>query len=79
MRQILDPQLELGEQDISRILLDTRPRDDIPQVLRALQYIDVTPEVREQVFAILAAVLPRSCILWCLLISNDVLFSGMTS
>jgi len=60
MRQIIDPQLELGEQDISRIELDLRSRDDIPRLLRGLQYIYVTPEVREQVFAILAEVLPRS-------------------
>ncbi len=29
-------------------------------MLRGLQYIDVTPEVREQVFAVLAEVLPRA-------------------
>ena len=60
MRQIIDPQLKFGEQDISRIVLDARSRDDIPRILRALQYIYVTPEVRAQVFAILAEVLPRS-------------------
>jgi IS5 family transposase len=59
MRQIIDPQLKFGEQDISRIVLDLRSRDDIPRLLRGLQYIYVTPEVREQVFAILAEVLPR--------------------
>ena len=60
MRRIIDPQLKFGEQDISRIVLDARSRDDIPRILRALQYIYVTPEVRAQVFAILAEVLPRS-------------------
>lgn len=60
MRQIIDPQLKFGEQDISRIKLDARSRDDIPRILRALQYIYVTPAVREQVFAILAEVRPRS-------------------
>ena len=54
MRQVIDPQLKFGEQDISRIEIDTRSRDDIPRILRGLQYIYVTPEVREQVFAILA-------------------------
>jgi transposase, IS5 family len=60
MRQIIDPQLRFGEQDISRIVLDARPRDDVPPILRGLQYTYVTPEVRAQVFAILAEVLPRS-------------------
>ena len=59
MRQVIDPQLKFGEQDISRIQIDARSRDDIPRILRGLQYIYVTPAVREQVFAILAEVLPR--------------------
>jgi IS5 family transposase len=58
MRQVIDPQLKLGEQDISQIQLDVRSRDDIPRLLRGLQYIYVTPQVRERVFAILAEVLP---------------------
>ncbi len=60
MRQVIDPQLKLGEQDIARIDIDARSRDDIPRILRGLQYIYVTPEVREQVFAVLAEVLPRA-------------------
>jgi hypothetical protein len=60
MRQVIDPQLKFGEQDISRIEIDARSRDDIPRILRGLQYIYVTPEVRDQVFAILAEVLPRA-------------------
>ena len=55
MRQVIDPQLQFGEQDISAIKLDPCPRDDIPRILRGLQYIYTTPEVREQVFAILAS------------------------
>jgi len=58
MRQVIDPQLQFGEQDISAIKLDPRSRDDIPRILRGLQYIYITPEVRERVFAILAEVLP---------------------
>jgi IS5 family transposase len=60
MRQIIDPQLQLGEQDISAIRLDPKSRDDIPQLLRGLQHIYVTAELREQVFAILAEVLAPS-------------------
>ena len=59
MRQVIDPQLQFGEQDISAIELDFRSRDDIARILRGLQYIDTTAEVREQVFAILAEVLPE--------------------
>lgn len=59
MRQVINPPLQLGEQDIGAIVLDPKSRDDIPQILRGLQYIYVTPEVREQVFAILAEVIPE--------------------
>jgi hypothetical protein len=58
MRQVLDPQLKLGRQDIGAILLDIHSRDDIPRILRVLQHIYFTPDVRERVFAILAEVLP---------------------
>lgn len=58
MRQIINPQLTFGEQDIAQIALDTSSRDDIPRILRGLQHIYVTPHLREQVFALLAEVLP---------------------
>ena len=58
MRRVINPQLQFGEQDISAIELDAKSRDDIPQILRGLQYIYVTPEIRERVFAILADVIP---------------------
>jgi IS5 family transposase len=58
MRQVINPQLQLGEVDISAIVLDPKSRDDIPQLLRGLQYIYTTAEVRERVFAILADVIP---------------------
>ena len=58
MRDIIKPQLQLGEQDIGAVAIDAKSRDDIPRLLRGLQYIYVTPEVRERVFAILAEVVP---------------------
>ena len=58
MRQVIAPQLKLGEQDIAAIQFNPKSRDDIPQILRGLQYIYITPEVRTQVFAILAEVIP---------------------
>jgi hypothetical protein len=39
MRQVIDPQLQFGEQDIGAIALDPKSRDDIPQLLRGLQHI----------------------------------------
>jgi hypothetical protein len=59
MRQVINPQLQFGEQDISAIALDFRSRDDIPRILAGLQYIYVNPQLREEVFAILAEVLPE--------------------
>jgi hypothetical protein len=59
MRQVINPQLQLGEVDIAAIVLDPKSRDDIPQLLRGLQYIYTTPDVRERVFAILAEVIPE--------------------
>jgi hypothetical protein len=49
----------LGETDIAGIVLDPKSRDDIPQLLRGLQYIYTEVSLREQVFAILAEVLPE--------------------
>jgi len=59
MRQVINPQLQFGELDISQIPLDAHSRDDIPQLLRGLQHIYTTPVVREEVFAILSEVLPK--------------------
>lgn len=39
MREIIKPQLQLGEVDISAIEIDHRSRDDIPRLLRGLQFI----------------------------------------
>ncbi len=58
MRQIIKPQLALGVVDIAAIHLDPRSRDDIPRLLRGLQYIYLQPQVREEVFTILREVVP---------------------
>ena len=60
MRQVINPQMQFGEQDISAIEFDPKSRDDIPQILRGLQYIYTTPELRNRVFAILAEIIPAS-------------------
>ena len=58
MRQVINPQLQFGEQDVAAIVLDPKSRDDIPQLLRGLQHIYTTPELRARVFAILEEVVP---------------------
>lgn len=44
---------ELDQMQISELKLDEKSRDDIPPLLRGLQHLFMTPELREQVFAIL--------------------------
>lgn len=58
MRNVVPPQMNLGEEDIGRINLDPKSRDDIPQLLAGLQYIYTTPELRQSVFTILEEVVP---------------------
>lgn len=53
MRQTVNPQMQLGEVDISAITFNARSRDDIPRLLRALQYIWTNLELRNQVFQVL--------------------------
>ena len=53
MRQSFEPQKQLGEVDISAIRFNERSRDDIPRLLRGLQYIHITPELQKAVFQIL--------------------------
>jgi len=40
--------MQLGEVDISKIEFDPRSRDDIPKLLKGLQYIYCTPKLREK-------------------------------
>lgn len=57
MRQTINPQMQLGEVDISAITFNLRSRDDIPRLLLALQYIWTNLELREQVFQALEAMI----------------------
>ena len=58
MRSVFHSQLNLGEEDIAKIKLDPKSRDDIPQLLAGLQYIYTHVDVRQAVFNILAEVVP---------------------
>ncbi len=46
MRQVISPQLQLGETAIGNIQFNLESRDDIPQILRGLQNIYTTPEIQ---------------------------------
>jgi hypothetical protein len=58
MRTVIQPQLKFGETDIAAIVINPKSRDDIPQLLRGLQYIYTEVSLRQRVFAILEEVLP---------------------
>lgn len=59
MRTVQQPQMKLGELAVAKIQLDTRSRDEIPKLLMGLRHIYCTPEIREQVFAILEDIVPK--------------------
>ena len=53
MRETINPQLKFCQVDISQIKFDLKSRDDMPKILRGLQHIYITEEVREQIFKLL--------------------------
>jgi IS5 family transposase len=60
MRIVKNPQMQLGEVNISEIKFDPRSRDDIPQILKGLQFIYTNETIRKEVFKILEKnILPK--------------------
>ena len=55
MRVVQNPQMQIGEVDISAITFDRRSRDDIPKILRGLQHIYTDLPLRESLFQLLEA------------------------
>jgi len=53
MRVVKDMQLQLGQYRIADVKFDLKSRDELPQVLRGLQYLYITDSIREEVFALL--------------------------
>ncbi len=53
MRIVKNPQLQIGEVDIAQIKFNAKSRDDIPQVLKGLQYIYINMPIREEIFSLL--------------------------
>jgi hypothetical protein len=59
VRKVKEMQMKLGEVNIAEIQFDLRSRDEIPQLLRGLQHIWCTPELREQALTILEKIVPK--------------------
>ena len=53
MRQRFEQQMSLRIVAIADVKFPLKSRDELPPVLMALQYIFVTPELNEKVFALL--------------------------
>ena len=53
MRVVQNTQMHIGEVDVSRIVIDPKSRDDIPQILRGLQHLYQDPVLRAKLFALL--------------------------
>lgn len=53
MRTVKNPQMQIGEVDISQIQFDSRSRDDIPKILKGLQYIYCNADIRKEIFDLL--------------------------
>src|SRR3990167_3409206 len=52
-REVEALQMGLGQESIAQIKLNPSSRDDIPKILRGLQYIYVTDSIREPIFKLL--------------------------
>jgi len=53
MRVSINPEMQLGEVDISKISFDPKSRDDIPKILQGLQYVYINLDIREGLFKIM--------------------------
>jgi transposase, IS5 family len=53
MRVVQNPQMQIGEVDISQIKFDPKSRDDIPKILKGLQHLYVNLPLRTQIFHLL--------------------------
>ena len=60
MRVVQNEQMTIGEVDISKIRFDPKSRDDIPKILRGLQFIYTNAALRTSIFELLdAKILPK--------------------
>ncbi len=59
MRNVISPQLKIGQVDIANIVIDVTSRDDIPLILLGLQHIYTTKPLKKTIFKILQEVVPN--------------------
>ena len=55
MRVVQNPQMQISEVDISQIQFDPKCRDDIPKILKGLQYLYMNIPLRTRIFQLLEA------------------------
>jgi hypothetical protein len=60
MRKILSAQIQMGEIDVSAITIELDNRDEIPQLLRGLQFVYNDEKSRSEVFKLLWKVVPKN-------------------
>ena len=53
MRKRFDAQIGLGQIPIEKVAIPVKSRDELPPVMAALQWVFSTPEVNEEIFALL--------------------------
>ncbi len=53
MRKVINPQLELGSVPIEAIDINPQSRDDIPAVLKGIQFIYSSKDLRDRIFSLL--------------------------
>jgi hypothetical protein len=53
MRVVQNEQMTIGEVDISRMVFDLKSRDDIPKILRGLQFVYTNIPLRTLIFRLL--------------------------
>ncbi|MFT5191767.1 MAG: IS5 family transposase, partial [Verrucomicrobiales bacterium] len=53
MRKRFDLQIELGQPSIESVIIPLNSRDELPPIIAGLQWIFKTPEINEQIFALL--------------------------
>ena len=59
MRTVKNIQMKLGEVDVSHVKIDVKSRDDIPQILRGIQYLYINNEIRDKLFEALEKTIPQ--------------------
>lgn len=59
MRKVTEMQMKIGQTPISKIEIDLQSRDEIPQLLLGLQFIDSNEALRSEVYRLLENITPK--------------------